>query len=688
MANRYWVGGTGTWNSTASTKWATTSGGAGGASVPTASDDVFFDGASGAITVTSASTTQCYARSINFTGFTGTFVHASSTTINVGDGSVGHLTLVAGMTYTRSSTTTSKWLFVSTTTGNQITWAGKITGQVTFNGAGGGWTLMDDMRLDGSISTELTLTAGTLNTNGKSIIAGVINISGTSTRVLTLGASQITCGTWTATDPTNLTLNVNTSKITVNGATTFNGGGKTYNEVECTGAVTTAGNNTFAILTFTASGCTLGGNNTITTFNINGASETVGGANSITTMVIGSSNTALAITGSNMIGTFTNNASSAQTITFTDGTTQTITNMTCSGTAGNIKTLKGSATAGWAISMASQFVGNYLDVSYLTVSGGGQFILPKSSVSSWGYNYGIIAYNAYSAQKEVFTTSGTFRKNPLAVAIEIICMGAGGNGGQGNTTSGGTVYGGTGGGGGARNERTVSSAELANFISVIVAVGGAGSAGTPSSFGDLLYAYNGGNGLAGQSSGALGGGGGGTIGNGQDGNTTSVIGGLPATTNGANGFAGQGAGNVKCAEWGGGGGDNYNKSHGGSSLFGGGAGGTGGESLYNNQTTAQAGSDGGRTGYYTLGGGGAKGAGAFGAGNNGTNGTAGTSRSGSGKCGDGGGGGGNSTNAQAGVGGAGGLPSGGGGGGGSTYLGTWGAGGAGARGEVIVIQHF
>ena len=44
MANRYWVnGGTGNWSST--TNWSATSGGASGASVPTTTDDVFFDGA-------------------------------------------------------------------------------------------------------------------------------------------------------------------------------------------------------------------------------------------------------------------------------------------------------------------------------------------------------------------------------------------------------------------------------------------------------------------------------------------------------------------------------------------------------------------------------------------------------------------------------------------------------------------
>jgi hypothetical protein len=58
MADRYWVGGTGSWNST--TKWSATSGGASGASVPTASDNAIFDANSGAahytVTVTDNST--------------------------------------------------------------------------------------------------------------------------------------------------------------------------------------------------------------------------------------------------------------------------------------------------------------------------------------------------------------------------------------------------------------------------------------------------------------------------------------------------------------------------------------------------------------------------------------------------------------------------------------------------------
>lgn len=69
MANRYWVGGSNYWNATAGTKWSTTSGGAGGAAVPTSSDDVYFDANSGSVTVNIADAT---CKNLVCTGFTGT----------------------------------------------------------------------------------------------------------------------------------------------------------------------------------------------------------------------------------------------------------------------------------------------------------------------------------------------------------------------------------------------------------------------------------------------------------------------------------------------------------------------------------------------------------------------------------------------------------------------------------------
>jgi hypothetical protein len=60
MADRYWVGGSGSWNSTA--KWSTTSGGASGASVPTATDNAIFDANSATSPLHRHRHGQCYLR--------------------------------------------------------------------------------------------------------------------------------------------------------------------------------------------------------------------------------------------------------------------------------------------------------------------------------------------------------------------------------------------------------------------------------------------------------------------------------------------------------------------------------------------------------------------------------------------------------------------------------------------------
>jgi|GEM_PF-6794433 len=52
MANRFWVSGSGTWNSTSTANWSATSGGASGASAPTAADVALFNANAGAGTIT------------------------------------------------------------------------------------------------------------------------------------------------------------------------------------------------------------------------------------------------------------------------------------------------------------------------------------------------------------------------------------------------------------------------------------------------------------------------------------------------------------------------------------------------------------------------------------------------------------------------------------------------------------
>jgi hypothetical protein len=87
VANRYWVGGTATWDGTALLKWSLTSGGVGGQAVPTSADNVFFDAASGANTVTiGAGTAVC--NQLTMTGFTGTIAFGTNKITIAGGGTI------------------------------------------------------------------------------------------------------------------------------------------------------------------------------------------------------------------------------------------------------------------------------------------------------------------------------------------------------------------------------------------------------------------------------------------------------------------------------------------------------------------------------------------------------------------------------------------------------------------------
>lgn len=173
MANRYWVGGTASWDGTAGTKWSATSGGAGGASVPTSADDVFFDNLStGTVTIATGNTG---AKSITCTGFTGTLTGTAAITVS------GSITLVAGMTYSHTGTVTIN----ATAT---LTTAGKAFSGLTINGSGITVSLGDAL----NISTRaLRLTLGTFTTTASnySITAGSYTQTGGA---LTLNASSVT----------------------------------------------------------------------------------------------------------------------------------------------------------------------------------------------------------------------------------------------------------------------------------------------------------------------------------------------------------------------------------------------------------------------------------------------------------------------------------------------------------------
>jgi len=112
----------------------------------------------------------------------------------------------------------------------------------TFNGAGGKWVLQDSFTMPGS-SRTLTLTNGTLDTNGQTCSWGLFNSSNSNTRTLTLGASAITVtatGTvtaWTTASSSGLTITANTATITItgSGSVTVQLGNKNWNGTSLVG---------------------------------------------------------------------------------------------------------------------------------------------------------------------------------------------------------------------------------------------------------------------------------------------------------------------------------------------------------------------------------------------------------------------------------------------------------------------
>jgi hypothetical protein len=185
MADRYWVGGTGTWSSTNTANWSASSGGASGASVPTATDNVFFDANSntgtGAFTVTMA-TTPRVCNDITISGLDGAMTLAGA---SIGLTVSGSLSFPAtNFTRTYTGTTT----FNATTTGKTITTNGVAFGAaVTFNGVGGGWQLQD--ALTTASTAAVTLTAGSLDLNGKTLTGGTFVGDGSSTRSIAFGST-------------------------------------------------------------------------------------------------------------------------------------------------------------------------------------------------------------------------------------------------------------------------------------------------------------------------------------------------------------------------------------------------------------------------------------------------------------------------------------------------------------------
>ncbi len=235
----------GNWSDTAT--WSLSDGGASGAAVPLPQDDVTINANSGVGTITCDM--PRIGKNIDFTGYTGTFVH----TLNIV--TYGNWTWGSGVTVSTSS-------FFNTFEGrgsHTIMSNGKsFNSFLDIQAFGGTYTLQDAL----TNIVQIHISRGTFNANNFNVSATFYSVTTTTTRVITMGsgtwsASRGSSTVWDATTTTGLTLNAGTStfSITDTGASgkTFIGGGLTYYNLRIAGggagAITITGANTFNRIT-------------------------------------------------------------------------------------------------------------------------------------------------------------------------------------------------------------------------------------------------------------------------------------------------------------------------------------------------------------------------------------------------------------------------------------------------------
>jgi hypothetical protein len=198
----YWVGGTGTWSTSATTNWSLTSGGTGNSFVPTVTEAVIFNANSGSGTVTL--TGSLNAKSIDTTGSSFTF--SSTGTILF----LGNFTLSSTTVW--SATGQINFSATSTITTNGVT----LSCNLQFNNGGITVTLGSNLTL--ATTRTLTLSQGIFNLNNFTLSTGLFNSAAGSTRAISFGTTgAITCtGSGTVFDMTTVTNFSTTGTSTIN----------------------------------------------------------------------------------------------------------------------------------------------------------------------------------------------------------------------------------------------------------------------------------------------------------------------------------------------------------------------------------------------------------------------------------------------------------------------------------------
>lgn len=352
MANRYWVGDTGDWNQTA--HWSTTSGGAGGAAVPTAFDVALID------TNSFSADNQVITIPVNTTysvgGIIVTAPEAGSTLFISGD----------------PDYSTGTYLNVYSTFDLRSTFTLKqhVLGDATDTGKGGvvfaGNTALDYDQNNATLQADLSFEKESGGTMGTATIDGDIIVTNGSTTGYDVNwtgghlffsdsGSVLTCesvgfyGTPLGGDMTITTsLTINASSVSI------------YYDI-ATGS------------TLALSGCTFNMTDTVS----NGfAVDSTGGS-----VTIGTMNYTTATSGNNYFQgqtaiTVTNfNVTNGTDVRIYEGMTLTVTNLTITGLNGNPSLLRSTTTTDWnLVKTSGSVVALNAQIRDCNASGGASFI--------------------------------------------------------------------------------------------------------------------------------------------------------------------------------------------------------------------------------------------------------------------------------------------------------------------------
>ncbi|HRG64294.1 MAG TPA: hypothetical protein PLV12_00750, partial [Saprospiraceae bacterium] len=165
--NRYWVGGSGTWHDAA--HWSTTSGGAGGASVPTPANDVFFNAqsfsADGQYVANLSTDLEMYCKSITFANIDDTI------DFNFTTGTPGGIWTQARLIVYQNLTLSDMVNFDYDD--GRVELAGSVNRQVQFNGSAVGYL---DVKVDETVN--VVVMDEVIADNGASMTGGNLLLNG------------------------------------------------------------------------------------------------------------------------------------------------------------------------------------------------------------------------------------------------------------------------------------------------------------------------------------------------------------------------------------------------------------------------------------------------------------------------------------------------------------------------------